>query len=486
MRPSPKATGSSAILIGVSLFAVTPAQAIIIETGTAARFVRITNNGGASRQLQLGELEAFIAGGTVTSSSLEPLYDKALVSQGASFESQIGTTAHGSDAAPLDAILNTGGATFTLNGTVGAQMVYDLGTTRDLTTVKLWQRADGCCQDRLSNFTIQAVADNGGGLPGATVFTQSFAGQVATDSFESFNLTTSRSILAAGAGVIGTEVVGDSAVRFVRVRNNGDLNRNLGIGEIEAFAAGVVPSAGSGLSTNELTGLSFESQRGSTFHGANTAPFNNILDSGGDVFTLNSAAGNEYVVDLNSNVDLGQVRLFNRADCCQDRLSNYTVSLLKDNGSGVAGDEVFAFSVTGQTPNNPGFTQINIPTIADAFTIRSTDTLFLDIDLANGLADMLKIGGLGTGALTIQSGASLVLNFLSASNRAGNFDVLDFGLVSGSFSNISIAGIDQKRVDLSNLLINGQVSVAPIPEPATATLGLMALGGLMMRRRRMA
>ena len=476
----------TAIAASIALtLAVNSAQAVVVESGVSGRFISITNNGAGSRLLHVNELEAFTTGSTVKSTVLEPLYNKALTSQGASFESQIGSTAHGSNIAPLDGIQNTGASTFTLNGGVGNQMVYDLGTTRNLSTVKLWQRADGCCQDRLSNFTVAVLADNGGGLPGATVFNQSFPGQVNTNSFAEFNLLTGRQILPGGAGVIGTEIQGESAVRFIRVRNNQDGGRLLGIGEIEAFATGVVPSAVSGLSTNELTGLSFESQifPAGAAHGANTAPFNNTLDSGAAVYTANGAAGNEYVVDLNANVDLGAVRLFNRTDCCQDRLSNYTVSLLKATAAGVAGDEVFSFNVPGQTPNTPGFTQITVPAIPDAFTIKSTDQLIIDVNLDTNQADLFSVGNGGLGFLTIEAGASLILNIVGAGDRTLN--ILDFGGLSGAF-NVSFIGTGGYVVNTSNLLTTGQVTINTIPEPATAAMLLMGLAGVMRRRTRTA
>jgi len=453
------------------------AHGVVVETGTIGRFITITNNGAASRLLHVNEIEAFVAGGTVVSSSLEPGYDKALTSQGASFESQVGPTAHGSNTAPLDGIQNTGSATFTINSAVGAKMVYDLGTTRDLSTLKLWQRADGCCQERLSNFTVSVQADNAG-LPGATVFTQSFPLQVTTNSAATFDLLTGRDVLVGGAGVVGTEVLGENAARFIRVRNNLDAGRLLHIGEIEAFATGVTPNNATDLSTNEITGDNFESSRGPIAHGLATALTNDVRDISGNTFTLNTAAGNEMVIDLNTSTDLGAVRLWQRNDgCCQERLSNFTVSLLKDNGSGLPGDEVFAFNHTTQVATN-SFAQINVPTITDAFTLKATDELVLDVDLANGIADLLKIGSLGTGALTITPGASLVINVLSSASGPQTFDVLDFGSVTGSFSSITING--PSRFDLSQLLVTGQIT-SIVPEPMTAMLGLMGLAGLAAR-----
>jgi hypothetical protein len=483
---------AAAICVGSS----NSARAVILEFGTSGRFIAITNNGGVSRNLHVGELEAFTTGAYVSSSNLEPAYSKARTTAGASYESQIGSTAHGGNTAPLDGIRNSAGAVFTLNPGVGNQMVYDLGTTRNLSAVKLWQRMDGCCQDRLSNFTVSVMADNGSGLPGATVFSQSYAGQVPTESFAEFSTLTGRQIEPGNVGVIGTDVVGESAARYVRIRNNSDGSRWLGISEVEVFGAGVTPNAASGLSTNEISGagFSFESQvaSGGVAHGSNTSPFNNVIDNDGAVYTLNAGVASEYVMDLNNSFDIGQLRIFNRASCCQDRLANYTVSLLKDNGAGLPGDEVFAANVPGQTPTPNSFTQINVPTIPDAFTVLGTDNLVIDIDPGSNAADLLRIGSAGTGALSIDPGADLTLNFLNDNFLAGQwqtFNILDFATVSGSFgNNISFNNLNPRvMLDLSNLYTTGQISALATPEPVSLSLwlltGLAAIIGCAYLRR---
>jgi len=54
----------------------------------------------------------------------------------------------------------------------------------------------------------------------------------------------------------------------------------------------------------------------------------------------------------------------------------------------------------------------------------------------------------------------------------------------GDFTGFNETG---NHTGLDNLSINGEVTAATaVPEPASATLGLLALGGLMVRRRRMA
>lgn len=61
------------------------------------------------------------------------------------------------------------------------------------------------------------------------------------------------------------------------------------------------------------------------------------------------------------------------------------------------------------------------------------------------------------------------------------FDRISFSLKSNTNAGF---GFDEVRFGSSFDDVIGVVAAAPVPEPATATLGLLAVGGLMMRRRR--
>lgn len=54
---------------------------------------------------------------------------------------------------------------------VSAQPQYtlDLGGTHDITTVRMWPRADGCCAERWRNLEVNIYADDGTGNPGNLV-----------------------------------------------------------------------------------------------------------------------------------------------------------------------------------------------------------------------------------------------------------------------------------------------------------------------------
>lgn len=470
------------VALGIaSTFAMDQARAVTTYvSGKEGRFVVVQNFNSSNRLLHTSEIEAFLANVTPNGAGVSGLSTNDVA---ASFELEgaLGSFAfqHGSSAALTDNAQQTAGATYTRSG-VGALYVVDLGSTQNVGSVRTWQRFDGCCQERLSNFNVLLLADDGTGNPGDLIASKVVAGQVATNSFASVAFT-SKIINPGGAGTIGTDTELGVDAQYIKVTTagsgNGGEGNALAIGEIRAFDTSAVNVA---LATNGSTAATIDGNGG---HGVDAALIDGVLDTGGSTWNRNGIAFNGFfnagaLVNLNQIRALTSITIHQRNDgCCQDRLRNFAVTLESSNGI-VLDTQLFL----GQVPTN-SFATFNLP---DLIVLEAGDTLVIDIDGAANISDLLKIGASGLGELRILDGASLVLNFLSTSNFAGNFDVLDFGQVSGSFSNISITGIDQDRVNLSNLLITGQVSVAHIPEPVTGllTLGGFALLGLRTRRGR--
>lgn len=460
--------------------AVDRADGVVIASGVDGRFIRVQNIAGP-RTLQLGEIEAFLAGVTPSGGVVDNVNDQALISKGASFESSIGTGGHGSDDAPLNGVVDIGGATWTRDS--AGEYVADLGTTRNLGSLRVWQRGDACCNDRLQNFNVSLLADNGAGQPGAVVYSADFAGTAPSGSFAAFELPVARTIVPGGEGATGVEMQGSSEARFVRVRNDGGT-RTLQIGELEAFLQGVTPSA-SGLSGNDLS-MTFESESGTGGHGASTAPVNNIIDSGADTWTRDNAG--YYMADLDGSFDVETVRVWQRGDaCCDDRLRDFTVTLLADN-NGLPGMELGSASFAGIVPRNDGangFAELSFD-VQEQFTIGAMDTLRIEIDPLLDASDLLQIGASGMGALMIEPGATLELVLLNPLSGPDTFDILDFGSITGSFSNI----VNPGDLDLSRLLIDGTItatgSAAAIPEPTSLLLTALTSAALCLGRRRRA
>ncbi|NQT40380.1 MAG: PEP-CTERM sorting domain-containing protein [Planctomycetes bacterium] len=457
---------------------------IMTAVGVEGRFIRVTNDGTANRSLHIGEIEAFLAG-TTPSGGPDGGKDLALGSQGASFESQVGSGGHGGTAAVYDGALQTGGDTWTRSG-VGAEYVLDLGQTRDLGTIRAWQRAGGCCQERLSDFTVSLLADNGSGAPGAEVHSESFAGNAPTSSFAAVEMPVT--LHPGGEGAVGTAWRGDTEGRFIRVRNNGIGNRRLHIGEIEAFLAGDSPAGGlDAIADVALAskGAEFESRFGPLGHGSNEAVYDGAMQSGANTFSMDPGVASEYVLDLGQSRDLSTIRVWQRSDCCDDRLANFSVSLLADDGSGLPGEAVFSDSFDGQVPNK-SFGSVSVRPM---FTLQDYHTLAIEVDGATGTSDVLMVGIDGLGELMIEPGATLDVRSLGDWIPSGSvFDVLDFGTLDGEFGAVHLPELAPAQYwDTSNLYITGELAVG-VPEPATWMLLVLGATGLACfgRRRRRA
>jgi hypothetical protein len=471
----------AAALAGVFCLVETCTAEVVLH-GTDARFVRVTNNGSVNRLLHIGEIEAFLSAAPPVTSGVDNTNDVALDTKGAIYYSSVGTGGHGATSAVYDGALQTGANTWT-RGAVGAEYVLDLGQTRDLAAVRIWQRADSCCQDRLSDFTVSLLADNGG-APGTEVYSESFPGVAATNSFALFDTSTEREILPGGSGAVGVEILGAPGGRFIRVRNN-NPPRTLHIGEIEAFLASAPPS-GTGLdNVNDVAldskGATFESEAGTGGHGSTSAVYNGVVDSGAATWNRDNAG--EYVLDLGQNRDLSIIRVWQRGDaCCDIRLSDFTLSLLNDDGSGLPGDELYSVSFPG-TGTRP-YTEFTIPHFDTTFTILDKDKLGIELDPAAGTADLFSVGDDGLGGLTINPGATLDVSLLSVV-RSGDFNILDFGSVTGTFSTINLQPLPTGFTwNTSELYTTGILSIVPEPSTLAMLLGLAGLGLLGSLRRR--
>ena len=460
---------SIALSVLITFCGYQTAQAVTIfnSGGKDGRFIRVQNNGSANRLLHISEVEVYNGGVTPNGLGGSGLSTNDLA---ASFETEGATASfsvtHGASAALTDSAQQTGAAVYTRGG-VGTFTVVDLGSTQDVGTIRNWQRFDGCCQERLSNFTVSLLADNGG-LPGAVIASQPFDGQVATNSFGTTAFRT-KTINPGGVGVVGTDTELGTDGRFIKV-TTADTTPNNGnsfhIGEIRAFDTTATNVA---LATAGSTAATLDGQAG---HGADSALINGALDTGATTWSRNGTpfgglAPAGAIVDLNQVRELTSITIHQRNDgCCQDRLQNFTVTVESENGV-----QLFSQFQAAAVPTN-SFSTFALP---DMVTLEYGDQLVIDINGQAGVADLLKIGASGGGVLNILAGAELVLNFLTPANGGSTFDVLDFGTVNGTFSNITILGQVPSTVDLSRLLVNGQIGI--VPEPTT---GLLSLAGLAM------
>ncbi len=150
---------------------------------TLARFVRITKNDLVDTRLHVGELEAFAVG--VVPNNLggatfggQATSTNDITSIGVHVATTTSTLEHGgANTNPNNALESGGSVWSTANGLgVNARYTLDLGGTFDVTTVRAWPRADGCCATRWQSLVIELLGDNGLGQPGTVLATTNFAG----------------------------------------------------------------------------------------------------------------------------------------------------------------------------------------------------------------------------------------------------------------------------------------------------------------------
>ena len=444
--------GLAPLLAGICLL-VQVAHADILVVGKDGRFVRVDIVGDGTLA-HSDEVQAF-GGGTNFALNQTPVDDSLSTNLNGG---------HGAANNLVNGVFDGGGNTWTRDSTAVATI--DLGATQSLDRIVVHQRAGGCCQGRLTNVTATLHAD-AGGTPGAVVATQNFPGQV--DSAINFDLS-DRLIRPGGAGAIGTEVVEGTTGHYVQLINNGGVARPLHTSEIEVFAPGVSPDNNAGPSTNDIqgTGTFSASTTAGGGHGSASAVFDGDLETAGDTWTAGAQVGAQYTLDVGQSTEIGLIRVWQRNGCCGERLDDFTINTFSnaDPGPGATVD-------SQSFPNQAAlFEQF---TLGDSFRIESGDTLQIEIDLNAMTADLLSVGADGLGDLTIDPGATLDL-IVSGSKVPQTFDILDFGTVTGSFDNINISGANPDLVILDDLLINGQITIAPEP----ASIGIWALLGLAL------
>lgn len=212
-----------------------------------------------------------------------------------------------------------GSVTHTNNGALDGWLQVDLGASRDISQIDLYNRTD-CCGGRLSNYSVLASNDP----------------TFATTVYDSGNQG------AAGATVSFSGL--STNARYVRVRRDGTSG---GAGEAISLAELDVLGLGQ-FSYNNLALGSTASQSSTLSNGNNPIAAkavdgntSNSFNAGSTTHTNPGVGGPVYwETALASLSNINEIALYNRGDCCPERLSNFRVSIF-DGATEVWGQDYF-------------------------------------------------------------------------------------------------------------------------------------------------
>ncbi len=433
----------------------------------------------------------------------------------------------------------------------------DLGTMTPIEEVVLFNRTD-CCSGRLSNFHVSVfdeglnevfrkdfftassnpssspIALDVGGLEGRYLRVQLNGSEVLSlaevvvngtpQPLHTLPMTGIESFVIGSAGddqywpgmiddvAVWDEVLSDAQIAALAakavtisepsingsiVNSGGDLNPG---GE---GAIGTTELAGGNLalqargSTATQSSNNFGSPTGYAFKaidGDTNGAWNHGNPPAGSVTHTTNQAQPWWEVDLGTTATLEDLSLWNRTDCCGDRLSNFRVSVLAEDGATEVWGEDF-FTGGGQPSPNLDITLpdgvrgrfvrvqllgMNVLSLAEVqayggldYTQAGDGVLAIDIDALADAADKLVVPG------TLTLGGALQVSLLTGDPAPGSaFDVLDWGTLVGEFDVLNLPAFSAPGLywETSQLYTEGVLAVA-VPEPSSLVLtGLAALG----------
>jgi len=254
-----------------------------VTVNTTGRYVRIQRQGVGV--LSLAEVEVFGREASVVNLALDGVATQPSTAHG-------GVASRANDG-NTDGNYGAGSVTHTGSHT-NAWWEVDLGAVMEIDSIAVWNRGD-CCQDRLFNYYVMV--------------SNSPNSQPATAPFAHFE--------TAIAGRPTTVTVNTTG-RYVRIQRQGVGVMSLAEVEVFGREAPVVNLALDGVATQPSTahgGVASRAIDGNTDgnYGA------------GSVTHTGSHTNAWWEVDLGSVVEIDTIAVWNRGDCCQDRLFNYYV-----------------------------------------------------------------------------------------------------------------------------------------------------------------
>ncbi|YCM43969.1 discoidin domain-containing protein [Verrucomicrobiaceae bacterium 227] len=221
-------------------------------------------------------------------------------------------------------------------GTLGFTYTVDLGQVFRLEEILIYNRADGCCPGRLSNYRVSLHDDDGNGLPGDAVWTA----DLRTDGSHSGT---------SGVDSLTAELDPDGVFsgQYIVVENLSDSEYNPQIAELQALTLDAVPEPLVNYAKDALAG--YFNGDGVSVEAWGPSPASNVTDGqkGTHSHPLDELSTGYYLeIDMGEVVSVGSVEVTGRLDaCCTDRLEDALLELL-DADKQVVHSQVMAGQVT--------------------------------------------------------------------------------------------------------------------------------------------
>lgn len=308
-----------------------------------------------------------------------------LAHNGTSIASQSSLSAGGLPERAIDGNYNgewtAGSTTHTDLNTSNSWWQLDTLASQPINEVILYNRSDGCCGNRLSNYQI-FVGDD----PAFTTYNYASAVQP-----------------AVGAYRAKAHITDGSLGRYVRVQLNGVNNEGNGVlslAEVEVYRYGYrlenVARAGTAMQSTTLTNPQLPTAD-KAIDGVTEDSFNR----GSTTHTIGGEPNPYWEVTLNQISQIKEIALFNRNDCCGDRLSNFQITVFNN------ATPVFTHQETGRVA------QGTIYSIANDSVFLATGNRvrieFIDGFSDNGVNTILSLAEVQVWGTTVPEPSSLAL-----------------------------------------------------------------------------
>lgn len=194
---------------------------------------------------------------------------------------------------------NRGSVTHT-NSETQAWWMVDLGSTYSLDEIWVYGRTD-CCADRLSNYHVRVLDANQ---------SEVWSSQQTTHP----NPLTKVDATGVSGRYVKIQLSGTNALSLAEVKVFG---ANLAQGKTATQSSTYTPTAAASKAVDGVTNGNY---------------------AAGSVTHTNSQAGAWWMVDLGGIYNIGDIAVFNRTDCCGERLGDYEISVLDQDQAEVWSD----------------------------------------------------------------------------------------------------------------------------------------------------